>query len=417
MILDLHKNCIMIFERNAKNTIIDVSKTFPVVLVSGPRQVGKSTLLNSIADKSRKIVSLDNPSIRALAKTDPELFLQRYSPPVLIDEVQYAPELFPFIKIIVDERKRPGDFWLTGSQMFKLMKNVTESLAGRVGIVPLLGLSNSEICNNNFDEFEVNPDKLIHRLDCAKRMDINEVFERIFKGSFPHLYEVENVNLNIYFESYLETYLSRDVRELEQVGNETAFLKFIKVVAARTGTVLNYETLAQETEISSPTAKHWLSILISSGIVTLVEPFSSNALKRVIKSPRMYFLDTGLCAYLMGWENSRVLENSSVSGEFFETWIVSEIVKSYLNRGKKPPLYYYRDSNKKEIDLVLYKNGIAYPIEIKKSANPVKPTKNFNALDSIEADNKKVGTGAVICMAGDVFPLDRNNWYVPAWII
>lgn len=407
----------MTFERNAKNTIIDVSKTFPVVLVSGPRQVGKSTLLTSLAEENRKIVSLDNPSIRALAKSDPELFLQRYSPPVLIDEVQYAPELFPFIKIIVDERKRPGDFWLTGSQMFKLMKNVTESLAGRVGIVPLLGLSNSEISNNNFDEFEVDPQKLIARLDSAKKMNINEVFERIFKGSFPHLYEVENVNLNIYFESYLETYLSRDVRELEQVGDETSFLKFIKVVAARTGTVLNYEALAEETEISSPTAKHWLSILISSGIVTLVEPFSSNALKRVIKSPRMYFLDTGLCAYLMGWENPSVLENSSVSGEFFETWIVSEIIKSYLNRGKKPPLYYYRDSNKKEIDLILYKNGTAYPIEIKKSANPTKPTKNFNALDSIPEDNKKVGTGAVICMASDVFPLDRNNWFVPAWLI
>ena len=360
----------MYFERTIEATVRNVSETFPVLLLTGPRQVGKSTLLEQIAEPERKRVSLDNPTIRALAQTDPELFLQRYAPPVLIDEVQYAPELFPYIKIIVDQRRQPGDFWLTGSQMFRMMKNVTESLAGRAGIVPMLGLSSAEIDGRHPGAFEVDVSKLTRRIVAAKPMTVTEVFERIFKGSMPRLYEIEGVNRELYFESYLDTYLSRDIRDLEQVGDLNAFLNFIRIVAARTATSVNYDSLAQDAGISGPTAKKWLSLLVSCGIVGLVEPYSNNALKRVVKAPRMYFWDTGLCAHLMGWGSAAVLEASAMSGAFFETWVVSEIWKSYLNAGKRPPLFFYRDSNKKEIYLIICQDGVAYPIEIKKGSAP-----------------------------------------------
>ena len=418
----------MYFERTIEATVRNVSETFPVLLLTGPRQVGKSTLLEQIAEPERKRVSLDNPTIRALAQTDPELFLQRYAPPVLIDEVQYAPELFPYIKIIVDQRRQPGDFWLTGSQMFRMMKNVTESLAGRAGIVPMLGLSSAEIDGRHPGAFEVDVSKLTRRIVAAKPMTVTEVFERIFKGSMPRLYEIEGVNRELYFESYLDTYLSRDIRDLEQVGDLNTFLNFIRIVAARTATSVNYDSLAQDAGISGPTAKKWLSLLVSCGIVGLVEPYSNNALKRVVKAPRMYFWDTGLCAHLMGWGSAAVLEASAMSGAFFETWVVSEIWKSYLNSGKRPPLFFYRDSNKKEIDLIICQDGVAYPIEIKKGSAPANATKNFSALAPIEKDPEPdefgathlrttIGPGAVVCLASDLLPIDRKNWYVPAWII
>lgn len=365
-----------------------------------------------------------------MAKSDPELFLQRYAPPVLIDEVQYAPELFPYIKILVDERKQKGDFWLTGSQMFRMMKSVTETLAGRAGIVPMLGLSSSEINGQHFSQFEVDPEELINRLSIATPMSVTDVFERIYKGSMPLVYQEKNVNLQIFFESYLDTYITRDIRDLEQVANETAFINFLRAVAARTATVVNYESLANDVGISAPTAKSWLSLLVSCGIVALIQPYSNNALKRVIKSPRMYFLDTGLCAHLMGWGSPSVLENSSMSGEFFETWVVAEIIKSYYNVGKRPPLYYYRDTNKKEIDLIIYQDGTVYPIEIKKSSAPKMATKNFSVLNPIEKEpteeekfqgishlKTNIGTGAIICLSSDIIPIDKKNWYIPAWLI
>lgn len=415
----------MYYHRNIEKTIKNVGETFPVLLLTGPRQVGKTTLLERMAEPERKIVSLDNPTLRALARTDPELFLQRYEPPVLIDEVQYAPELFPFIKIIVDKRKKCGDFWLTGSQMFRMMKDVTESLAGRAGIVPMLGLSSAEIDGRDPGPFVMDPEKLAERMKTASPKTVTGIFDRIFKGSMPRLYELDSVNRELFFESYLDTYISRDIRDLDQVADESAFMTFIKIVAARTATNVNYEALALEAGISSPTAKKWLSILVSCGVVALVEPYSNNALKRVIKAPRMYFLDTGLAAHLMGWGSAEVLENSAMSGAFFETWVVSEIYKSYLNAGKRPPVYFYRDSNKKEIDAVIYADGTVYPVEIKKSASPQNATKNFSVLGPIENDpgegfsrlKTDIGTGGVICMASDLIPIDRKNWYIPAWII
>lgn len=420
----------MIIERTIETSVRNVSATFPVLLVTGPRQVGKTTLLEGMIEPERKKVSLDNISVRMLAKEEPELFLQRYAPPIMIDEIQYAPELLPYIKIMVDERKRCGDFWLTGSQMFRMMKDVSETLAGRVGIVPMQGLSNSEICGFHFPEFSLNMNELMERVSTVQAMGVLDIFDRIHKGSMPRLYEIDGVNQEIFFESYIDTYLSRDIRDLKQVGDLNTFLKFIKIVAARTATNVNYEVLADETGISAPTAKQWLSVLVSSGLVILIEPYSNNALKRVVKAPRMYFMDTGLCAHLMGWSSGAVLENSVMAGAFFETWVVGEIYKSYLNAGKRPPMYFYRDSNKKEIDVVLYKDGVLNPIEIKKGSAPKDAIRNFSVLKAVEKEptekerlegtrhlKTEVGTGAVVCLAGDVIPIDKRNWYVPAWII
>ncbi len=420
----------MYYERTIEKTLRNISETFPVLLLTGPRQVGKTTLLTRMADKKRRIVSLDNPTVRALAKKEPELFLQRYAPPVLIDEVQYAPELFDYIKVYVDKHKKNGDFWLTGSQTFHVMKSVTESLAGRAGVVRLLGLSSSEINGNLFPPFTVEPEVLIKRMNDVPAMNILQVFERIYKGSMPRLYESDNVSGDGYYESYLETYISRDVKDLTQVGDELSFLNFIGIVAARTATNVNYEALANEAGISAPTAKQWLSVLVSSGLVVLIPPFSNNALKRVIKAPRMYFIDTGLCSYITRWSSSEVLERGAMSGQFFETWVVSEIYKSFINNGKRPPLYFYRDSNKKEIDLIIYRDGIVNPVEIKKSTSPQDATRNFSVLKPIEKEPSEedifsgaahlkttIGTGAVICMMQDVLPIDKKNWYVPAWLI
>ena len=420
----------MYYERTIEPVIRKISETFPVLIVTGPRQVGKTTLLTKLAEKERKIVSLDNPTIRTFAKSDPELFIQRYTPPVLIDEVQYAPELFDYIKIYIDREKRCGDFWLTGSQTFRMMKHVTESLAGRAGIVQIQGLSNDEIRGVHFSPFRVDIPELTQRMSQVAPMSLMEIYERIFRGSMPRLYENPNVDRAQYYESYLETYISRDIKDLSQVADEMSFLNFMGAVAARTATNVNYEALANEVGISAPTAKHWLSVLVSSGIVALIQPYSNNALKRVIKAPRMYFLDTGLCAHLTRWSSAETLEAGAMSGEFFETWVVSEICKSYLNAGQKPPLYFYRDSNKKEIDVIIYQDGTVTPVEIKKSSAPKNAVKNFSVLAPIEQEPReedifsgaahlkvKIGTGAVVCMPADLIPVDKKNWYVPAWLI
>lgn len=420
----------MYYDRTIEPTIRRISQTFPVLIVTGPRQVGKTTLLSRIAEPDRKIVSLDNPTIRAFAKRDPELFLQRYQPPVLIDEVQYAPELFDYIKGYADREKRPGDFWLTGSQTFHMMKRVTESLAGRAGVVRMLGLSNSEVRGHHFPPFQVDIPVLIKRMEHVEPMTLSAVYSRIFKGSMPRLYENEEVEREQYYESYLETYISRDIKDLSQVADEMAFLNFMSVIAARTATNVNYDAIAGEVGISAPTAKQWLSILVSSGLVALIQPYSNNALKRVIKAPRMYFLDTGLCAHLTRWSSADTLERGAMDGPFFETWVVSEIYKSYINVGKQPPLYFYRDSNKKEIDLLIYQDGVLTPVEIKKGAAPKDATKNFSVLAPIEKNpseeavftgtahlKTKIGTGAVVCMPADMIPIDEKNWYIPAWLI
>ncbi len=417
----------MYIKRKIEDTILNISNTFPVLMLTGPRQSGKTTLLNRLSESNRKYVTLDDPADRLFAKNEPPSFLERYSPPVIIDEIQYAPELFPYIKMYVDRHKNSGDFWLTGSQMFRMMKNVSESLAGRVGIINLFGLSNNEISGTLFDQYTTEKDELLKRIHAAKPMTLPDVFERIFKGGMPRIYEQPNMNQEEYYSSYVQTYLSRDIKELTQVADELTFYKFLCIAAARTGSMVNYDTFAKEAEISAPTAKQWLSILVSSGIIILIEPYHNNALKRVVKSSRMYFLDTGLAAYLTKWSSSDVLESGAMAGEFFETYVVSEIYKSFANVGKRPPLYYYRDSNTKEIDLIIWQDGTLYPIEIKKSSNPVGATKNFSVLNPVTDETNfdelskhlkmDIGTGNVICLANNLRPIDGKNWTVPVWLI
>ncbi len=420
-------------KRAAENTIKRISEMFPVLLVTGPRQVGKTTLLKKLAESEkdegtdRKYVTLDDPDVRYLAKNDPALFLQRYTPPVLIDEIQYATELLPYIKMNVDRTKRKGDFWITGSQAFHLMKNVSESLAGRVGIVNLLGLSDAEIYGEPSEPFQTDPGYLMKRLSVRSKKDLNEIYLRIFKGSMPELYTDENIDAEIYYSSYVNTYLQRDIRDLTQVADEMQFYNFMTIVAANTSKPVIYEELANAAGISAPTAKKWLSILVSSHIIALVEPYHNNALKRIVKMPLIHFLDTGLAAYLLKWRSPEILERGAMSGAFFESYIFSEIYKSYLNEGKEPPIFYYRDKDQKEIDLLLYQNGVLSPIEIKKSASPGKTAiKNFNVLKPAEKETTigniqslktEIGTGSVVCMANNLLPIDDKNWYVPAWLI
>ena len=420
-------------KRVAEDTIMQASKMFPVLLVTGPRQVGKTTLLQRLTDIQknegidRKYVTLDDPDARYLAKKDPALFLQRYSPPVLIDDIQYATQLLPYIKMAVDKSKRKGDFWITGSQVFHLMNNVSESLAGRVGIVNLLGLSDAEIYQEPSEPYQTDPAHLMKRLTVRKPKGLNEIYHRIFKGSMPELYADENVDPELYYRSYVNTYLQRDIRDLAQVADEMQFYNFMTIVAAHTSKPLVYEELASAACISSPTAKKWLSILVSSHIIALVRPYHNNALKRVVKMPLVHFLDTGLAAYLLKWGNPEALEKGAMSGAFFESYVFSEIYKSFLNAGKEPPIFYYRDKDQKEIDLLLYQNGVLSPIEIKKASSPGKTAiKNFRVLDPVsqnapfdglETLKVEIGTGSVICMANDLLPVDEKNWYVPAWLI
>lgn len=417
----------MYVKRALEETVLKTSRTFPVVLVTGPRQVGKTTMLKKIMEPERKYVTLDDPDVRYLAKKDPALFMQRYTPPVLIDEIQYATELLPYIKMAVDNSQKMGDFWLTGSQVFRLMQNVSESLAGRVGILSLLGLSDAEINGYPNEPFTADKDRLCSRLNLVKPRGLNEIYQRIFRGSMPALCTNAEIDGETYYKSYIDTYLQRDIRDLAQVADEMQFYNFMIVVAAHTSKPLIYDELAAAAGISAPTAKKWLSILVSSHIVALVQPYANNILKRVVKMPLMHFLDTGLAAQLLKWESPATLERGAMAGAFFESYVFSEIYKSYLNAGKEPPIYYYRDNTQKEIDLLLYQNNTVYPVEVKKAASPGKAAiKNFSVLEplekaepfnGIEALKVNVGMGSVICMNDNLLPLDEKNWYVPVWLI
>lgn len=409
--------------RNAEDVVVNLSKSFPVIMVTGPRQVGKTTLLNYVSKKLNQnvnYVSLDNIKDRTLAIEDPELFLETYKTPLIIDEFQYAPNLLSYIKIVVDNKRLQefdndissnGLYYLTGSQSFLSMKNVSESLAGRVGILNLYGLSTRELNNEKTNLFVPEIDLL--KQDKVKSLTIEKLYERIFKGSFPETYKNQNISLESYFESYVKTYIERDIRDLINIKDEIKFMKFMVSVAARTGQELNLTEIANDAEISNPTANDWLSILVNTGLVVLLEPYSNNMIKRVVKRPKLYFMDTGLACYLAKYPNPEVLEISAYSGHIFETYVISEIIKSYTNNGlnAKRYLYYYRDNNQHEIDLIIEYNNKLYPIEIKKSKNPNKESiKNFYVLNET---NKEIANGIVLCMMDEIFPIDKDNYYVP----
>lgn len=403
-------------KRNLEKIVLQVSREYPVVLVTGPRQVGKTTMLKKLMEGTgRGYVSLDDLNERSLAKTDPELFLQMHKPPVLIDEVQYAPELFTYVKLHVDKTHNPGDFWLTGSQIFKLMRGVQESLAGRVAVLSLTSLSQAEICGEHTEPFVVDLNALSERRKNRIPADTETIFQRIFKGSMPAINSGQNSNSQIFYSSYLSTYIERDIMELSDSIDSLKFLRFITAAAARCGQILNMADIARDADINQKQAKDWLGILETLGIIFYLHPYSNNMLKRLVKTPKLYFYDTGLICYLTKWSSPETLECGAMNGAVLENYVVSEIRKTYMNCGKEPFMYYYRDKDAKEIDIVLEHDGVLNPIEIKKSSNPgAELTKVFHLLDQSSTPRS---TGAVLCMKPELSAIDKENYIVPIWMI
>lgn len=394
------------YNREATEVIKKISDTFRVLLVTGPRQTGKTTLLKSLKSENMGYVTLDDKILRKQAQDDPKLFLEEHPAPLFIDEAQYAPDLFSYIKINVDNSKAKGQYWITGSQQFNLMKNASESLAGRVGIVNLNSFTYSEIVKNeNKDLF--NPDKLKK----AAKIEVNDLFEIIFKGGMPEFYDNPKIDRNLYFQNYINTYIEKDVRELIEIGKLEEFKKFMVSIASRIGEQLNYSDISKDCGVSVPTIISWMSVLVSSGLVYLLEPYMSSQLKRMTHIPKIYFMDTGLAAYLAGWESARDLQLSSTSGHYLENFVICEIIKSYNARGIKPNLSYYRDKEKHEIDLVLYKNNKLYPFEIKKTASP--NSSMISSFKYLENSKKEIATGGIICLYDNLMKMDEKNYIIP----
>lgn len=401
--------------------MLEASRHFPVVAVTGARQVGKTTLLRDISSVERRYVSLDDPFLLKAAKEDPELFLQNHPVPLLIDEIQYAPELLPFIKMRVDAAKEKGMYWLTGSQPFHLMQGLSESLAGRVGILNLLGFSNPEahgLGGQNFSPFlpEITWANAQQKLWAGRNnQNVQELFTAIWRGSFPALVIDVEMDRDLFFASYVQTYIQRDVRQLARVGDEQAFLRFIRAAAARTGQLLNMADLARDADIAPNTAKAWLSILEVSGLVYLLQPWHGNLTKRLVKTPKLYFMDTGLCAYLTQWSSPQTLEAGAMSGAIFETWCVVEIIKSYWHNGQRAPFYYFRSRDQQEIDLLIERDDVLHGVEFKKSTAP-----GESAVAGIKAGVKlglPLGASGIVCMRQDFMQIGKEISAIPAALI
>ena len=402
--------------RSLEKIVLQVTKEYPVLLLSGPRQVGKTTMLKKLMEGTeRNYVSLDDLQERELARTDPELFLQLHKPPILIDEVQYAPELFPYIKIIVDKEQKKGDFWLTGSQVFSLMRGVQESLAGRVALLSLSSLSQAEAYGGEEEMFTLDTESLLSRKKGRKLADAEEIFKRIFKGSMPAIVSGDITSTGIFYNSYLSTYIERDVKSLSDAIDSLKFFRFITALAARCSQMLNVSELARDAELNQKQVKDWLGILETLGILFYLYPYSNNLLKRLVKTPKVYFYDTGLVAHLTKWSSPETLASGAMGGAILENYVVSEIRKTYLNQGKEAFMYYYRDKDAKEIDLVLEQDGELHPIEIKKSANPA--SEILRVFPVLDKSSLKRGNGAVICLKTDLSAFNKENYIVPVWMI
>ena len=409
----------MYITRHMEKPVMELNEQYPVLLLTGPRQVGKTTMLEHLIEvegKGRKKVSLDDLTLRELAKTDPKMFFQLYQPPLLIDEVQYAPELFPYIKIMVDERHQPGDFWLTGSQLFKMMEGVQESLAGRVALLHLSPLSQSEIMKRPPEPpFSLELPLLSERQNGLQMLNTPEVFQHIHQGGMPALVTGTYSNASIFYSSYIDTYMERDVRRLSNDIDSLKFLRFLRSVAARTSQQVNYKGIADDAEIDQTTAKNWLHVLEALGIIFLLEPYSNNVLKRTVSTPKLYFYDSGIVCYLTRWSSPETAMEGAMSGALLENYTVAEIIKTYQNAGQEPFLYYYRDKDAREIDLILERDGKLFPIEIKKMASP--PKKLTKVFDLIDKSPLQRGTGAILCMADQLGAFDQNNLIVPISLI
>lgn len=403
--------------RYSEPYIIALSKTFPIVLVTGARQVGKTTLLQYLSAQTprikRQYVSMDEFEIRTLARNDPALFLEQYPPPLIIDEIQYAPQLLPYLKAKVDKRHRMGEYWLTGSQQFHLMKHVSESLAGRVGIANLFGFSFAEENEQPRAKTPWIPSDINEKV--SQPFDLLNIFKTIIRGSFPRMIQRDAPSLDAFYGSYVQTYIDRDLRDLVKVSSLSSFEKFVKVCAARTATMLNLSDLARDSDISVNTAKEWLNMLEARRQVFLLLPYYKNITKRLIKTPKLYFLDTGLAAYLTGWRDPVVAAKGAFAGQLFETFVVSEIIKSYAHRGKEPRIFYFRTKEKTEVDILIEKNGTLFPVEIKLATRV--QASDLKGIDELKKTKARIGAGAVVATVKESYPLRRGLIAVPPTVI
>lgn len=410
----------MYIQRNIEQIIKNLTDKFRVLLLTGVRQVGKTTVLKHLSKQQNyTYVTLDDLLVRNLALTDPALFLQRYTPPVFIDEIQYAPQLLKYIKDYIDSTKLPESFWLASSQRLPLIQNATEILGENVVILDLQALSMHEICKTYYQKsFLPTVEELFNRLKYFHKKSLKEIYRYIWHGFMPALYNDSDTNLQSYYTSYVQTLINFDIMKILQINDEIVFFRFLSAAATQTGKLINYAELAKAAEISAPTAKQWVQILEAVGIIYLLQPFMPPGAKYIVKAPKLYFFDTGIAAYLMSWNNPEALEMGAMSNQFFETMIISEIYKSYANNGIKPPLYYLRNFNGKEIELIIYENGTMYPIGIKKSTYPNKDVKTFAIIEPVSNDAKiKIGPGGIICLTDELLPASDNLYYIPAWLV
>ena len=409
----------MYIKRSITEILKKRAKNSRCLLLTGPRQVGKSTLLKEIYSDV-KYYTFDDKVLLTSALDDPKLFLKNAAKPSIFDEVQYAKELFPYIKIECDKENRYENYYLTGSQQMKLMDKAKESLAGRVSILELQGLSMREINDISFNKHFVPTEEYI----AAREKEVkpyDNIWQNIHRGAYPELYVTEREWVDFY-SSYVRTYLERDIKDEIEIKDEIAFTRFLTSVAARTGQILNYASISEEVGVTQATIKNWISVLENTGIVFILQPYYSSHLTRAIKTPKIYFRDTGLACYLTRWNNYEALENSAVAGNMFETFVINEIIKSFINEGLEYnfSVFYYRGKDKNgetvetenEIDFIIEENGVLYPIEIKKSAKPMKSM--ADAFDVLDKDiDKKRGMGAIVCLYDDKLYLKEDLVVLP----
>lgn len=403
-------------KRDLANKIVELSDDYACILLTGPRQVGKTTLLRELMQTNRNYVTLDDLDERRLAQQEPATFLAVHDTPLFIDEVQYAPQLFSYIKIAIDNGAEPGSFWLSGSQAFRMMELAQESLAGRVAILHMSGLSQHEIYGSGEAvPFVIDLQGLKARKALGSSTDLQGIYERIWKGSLPGHISGKYKDRNVFYSSYIQTYIDRDVSELVERVDKLLFQDFIRAAACRTGQMLNVHDIAQDVGVADETAKRWLQVLEKSDIIFFLRPYSNNLLKRTVKTPKMYFFDTGLVAYLTRYTTPEILQNGAINGAILENYVVAEIRKSFCNVAQEALLWYYRDTRSNEIDMVMESDGQLHPLEIKRSVNPGSQlVKAFTVLDKGAVPR---GKGAILCMREDLTAVDAENYIVPIWMI
>jgi predicted AAA+ superfamily ATPase len=403
--------------RTLEQKIMDISRDYSCLLLIGPRQVGKTTMLEHLMKGSeRRKVTLDDAENRRLAQSDPALFLEMHPAPVLIDEVQYAPQLFSYIKINVDNGAAPGSYWLTGSQAFQLMELAQESLAGRTAIVHMSALSQSELYGDGTTEpLSINPEKLNHRKEHLSSCNSVEMFERIWSGGMPGHRSGRYTDRDVFYSSYIQTYINQDVSDMIPGVDKLLFADFIRAAACRVGQLLNTHDIAQDVGVSDDTAKRWLQVLEKSEVIFYLRPYSNNLLKRTVRTPKMYFFDTGLAAYLTKYASPEILMNGAINGAILENYTVAEIRKTWLNSARECLMHYYRDRDTNEIDMVIEADGELHPLEIRKSTNP--GTELASAFKVLDKGSVPRGTGAILCLREEMSAIDRNTFILPIWMI